>query len=40
MTTSNLNTGIQAPRLGGARAWWVWILANAFVIFLFTVQTG
>lgn len=40
MTTSNLNTGIQAPRLGGARAWWVWILANAFVIFLFNVQTG
>lgn len=29
-----------AERQGGARAWWVWALSVAFVIFLFSVQTG
>lgn len=33
----------QAPtgkyRLGGARAWWIWIIATAFVVYLFNVQT-
>ncbi|EJN37032.1 sugar phosphate permease [Pseudomonas sp. GM84] len=27
-------------RLGGAKAWWVWAIAVAFVIYLFSVQTG
>src|SRR5688572_22413821 len=27
-------------RLGGAMAWWVWSLAVAFVVYLFSVQTG
>lgn len=27
-------------KLGGAKAWWVWCLAVAFVIYLFSVQTG
>lgn len=27
-------------QLGGFRAWWVWILAVAFVVFLFSFQTG
>lgn len=27
-------------QLGGARAWWVWILAVVFVVFLFSFQTG
>lgn len=26
-------------RLGGARAWWIWIIATAFVVYLFNVQT-
>lgn len=25
-------------RLGGPMAWWVWILATLFVIYLFNVQ--
>jgi MFS family permease len=29
-----------APRLAGAYAWWVWSLAVAFVVYLFSVQTG
>lgn len=39
-------TGSPAPELhgaatlGGARAWWVWSIAVAFVIYLFSVQTG
>lgn len=28
------------PPLGGARAWWIWILAVTFVVFLFSFQTG
>ncbi|MEC4878318.1 MFS transporter [Pseudomonas sp. NC26] len=31
------NPGLQ---LGGPKAWWVWALAVAFVIYLFSVQTG
>lgn len=27
-------------QLGGLRAWWIWILAVAFVVFLFSFQTG
>lgn len=27
-------------QLGGARAWWIWILAVTFVVFLFSFQTG
>lgn len=27
-------------QLGGLRAWWVWILAVTFVVFLFSFQTG
>lgn len=39
-------TGSPAPELHGAaslgraRAWWVWSIAVAFVIYLFSVQTG
>ncbi|MFT4173790.1 MAG: MFS transporter [Rhodocyclaceae bacterium] len=32
--------GETSYTLGGARAWWVWALSVAFVIFLFSVQTG
>jgi MFS family permease len=34
------NASNSAPRLGGPYAWWVWILAVTFVVFLFSVQTG
>lgn len=34
------NSSSSAPQLGGAYAWWVWILAVTFVVFLFSVQTG
>ena len=27
-------------RLGGAMAWWVWVLAVTFVVYLFSFQTG
>ena len=37
-------TSITAPssesRLGSAYAWWVWILAVTFVVYLFSFQTG
>ena len=32
-------SGTQS-QLAGAHAWWVWILSVAFVVFLFSVQTG
>jgi MFS family permease len=32
-------SGTQS-HLAGAHAWWVWILSVAFVVFLFSVQTG
>jgi MFS family permease len=35
-----MNTNSSAPKLGGAYAWWVWILGVAFVVYLFSVQTG
>ncbi len=28
-----------APRLGGPRAWWIWIIVTVFTIYLFNVQT-
>lgn len=34
------NASNSTPQLGGAYAWWVWILAVTFVVFLFSVQTG
>ncbi len=30
----------RSYKLGGLRAWWIWILAVTFVIFLFSFQTG
>jgi len=30
----------ETIELGGAQAWWIWILAVTFVIFLFSIQTG
>ena len=35
MTAAELTT-----RLGGARAWWIWSLAVAFVVYVFSFQTG
>lgn len=29
----------STPKLGGARAWWIWIIVVLFVLFLFNVQT-
>ena len=29
-----------SSRLGGARAWWMWIIATTFLLFLFNLQTG
>lgn len=34
------STGSSASRTSGALAWWVWSLAVAFVVYLFSVQTG
>lgn len=31
--------GARHYKLGGAMAWWVWILATVFVIYLFNIQT-
>lgn len=44
MIMGDTNTSDTMPvakryRLGGAMAWWVWILATLFVIYLFNVQT-
>lgn len=46
MTTQTNGTklpGIQPGgtryRQGGPMAWWVWILATVFVIYLFNIQT-
>jgi MFS family permease len=35
-----MNMNSSASKLGGAYAWWVWILGVAFVVYLFSVQTG
>lgn len=32
--------GKQEPRIGGPMAWWIWILAVTFVVYLFSIQTG
>lgn len=32
--------GVAEPQLGGGMAWWVWILAVTFVVYLFSFQTG
>ena len=34
-----MNTNTE-PQLGGAMAWWIWVLAVTFVVYLFSVQTG
>ncbi len=31
--------GVRQYKLGGGMAWWVWILATIFVIYLFNIQT-
>jgi hypothetical protein len=31
---------ISESRLGSGFAWWVWILAVTFVVYLFSFQTG
>lgn len=36
---SNLKPASATPKLGGARAWWIWIIVVLFVLFLFNVQT-
>ena len=41
MSTDAVNTsGHAQPQLGGPMAWWVWILAVTFVVYLFSFQTG
>jgi MFS family permease len=30
----------SGPKLGGAMAWWIWVLAVTFVVYLFSFQTG
>lgn len=43
MATNNLPNGATPStsryRLGGGMAWWIWILATLFVIYLFNIQT-
>ncbi len=41
MDTQNLTTPAAAARnrLGGPKAWWIWIIATVFTIYLFNVQT-
>lgn len=34
------DTAIRPAELGGARAWFVWVLAVAFVVYYFSFQTG
>ncbi|MCU1733482.1 MULTISPECIES: MFS transporter [unclassified Pseudomonas] len=40
ITGSSASETHGTTTLGGARAWWVWCIAVAFVIYLFSVQTG
>lgn len=35
-----MTTKEGSAQVGGGMAWWVWILAVTFVVFLFSVQTG
>ncbi|WP_213776287.1 MFS transporter [Caballeronia sp. dw_276] len=39
-TVSSKQTPAASFQLGGPRAWWIWALSVAFVIYLFSVQTG
>ncbi|MDE5930575.1 MAG: MFS transporter, partial [Muribaculaceae bacterium] len=40
MITDSRNAGAAGTyRLGGPRAWWIWILVTVFTIYLFNVQT-
>ncbi|MCM1452506.1 MAG: MFS transporter [Clostridium sp.] len=42
MATNNLTPQNLTPRkykIGGGMAWWVWILATIFVVYLFNIQT-
>jgi MFS family permease len=39
-TVSSKHTPVATFQLGGPRAWWIWALSVAFVIYLFSVQTG
>lgn len=36
----NIPGGSDQPRLGGARAWLVWVIAVTFVVYYFSFQTG
>lgn len=38
-TDTKLQPDVAKYRLGGPRAWWIWILATIFVIYLFNIQT-
>lgn len=40
-TQATLNSSGKDPtyRLGGPRAWWIWIIVTAFTVYLFNVQT-
>jgi MFS family permease len=37
---SNQRAGLADPPVGGKKAWWIWSLGVAFVVFLFSFQTG
>jgi MFS family permease len=39
-TSAILSTSSSESRLGSGLAWWIWILAVAFVVYLFSFQTG
>lgn len=39
-TVSSKQSPVASFQLGGRRAWWIWALSVAFVIYLFSVQTG
>ncbi len=42
MTRLNADTvaPARASAIGGAEAWFVWVLATTFVVWLFAIQTG
>ena len=39
-TTTHFTDSPPQTRLGSGMAWWVWILAVTFVVYLFSFQTG
>lgn len=39
-TVNNADMARTEPKLGGANAWLVWVIATTFVVFLFSIQTG